>query len=222
MTYSKISYQHTARQHRCIWRYHLVFLTLASLCLAASSATAQELSEVRATMHKQYDQDGSGRLDASERELMRAATKKSKTPRNRGRGQRFEPPKNWVHRYDADKDGELSSLEIRKAFESEMELMKKAYDKDGNGELDDKEKLAVKNDLQAQKFEGMDAWMAGRLSGAFDDRRRGGSEKKKSREEQWLEFDKNKDGRANARELQAIREYESKRNADRAKKSVAK
>ena len=66
----------------------------------------------------------------------------------------------------------------------------------------------------------MDAWMAARLSGANDDRRRRGSGKKKSREELWLEFDKNKDGRANAEELQALRVYESKRNAARETKSA--
>ena len=203
-------------------RTSLVALALSVVCITASSATAQKLTEVRAAMHKQYDQDGNGRLDAAERESMRAATAKARSSRNRGRGRRFEPPKKWVERYDADKDGELSSLEMRTAFESEMEIMKKAYDKDGNGELDDREKQAIKTDLQAQKFEGMDVWMASRLSGAFDDRRRGRSARKKSREEQWLEFDKNKDGRASAEELKAIREYEAKRNTDSASKSSAR
>ena len=223
MTNSRTSYQQIARPEFRIRRPQLAaVLTVSAVCLAASPVTGQELSEVRAAMHKQFDQDGNGRLDATEREAMRKATAKSRTPRNRGRRQRFEPPKKWVDRYDADKDGELSSLEMRKAFESEMEIMKKAFDKDGNGELDDREKLAIKNDLRDQRFEGMDAWMAARLSGGNDDRRRRGSGKKKSRVELWLEFDKNKDGRANAEELQAIRDYEAKRNADSETKSTAK
>ena len=191
-------------------------------CFSAAQANAQELSVVRAAMHRKYDQDRNGRLDAGERELMREAVKKARTSEKRGRGRRFEPPKKWVDRYDADKSGELSDTEVRTAFESEMEIMKKAYDKDGNGELNEKEKLVIKTDLQKQKFEGIDGWMAARLSGAFDDRRRGGSGKKKSREEKWLQFDKNRDGRASVEELHAIREYESKRDEENAKKPTEK
>ena len=75
---------------------------------------------IRAELIAKHDQDGDGRLGESEREQMRLVAKQSASRGREGRGrggrQRWQPPKEWLDRYDSNGDGELSRQEQGAAF----------------------------------------------------------------------------------------------------------
>ena len=185
---------------------------IASQCHQVSAAdqyAEYKLDSVRAKMLKTYDADKNGRLDPEERENMRLARWRKGEQSGRQRRD-FQPPKEWLERYDDNEDGELSRDEMRIGFEKEKIRISKLYDKNSNDKLDDEEKNAIKRDLEERKFEGIDAFVAMQLSGAF--RGRGGRERggsaPVSREQKWLDFDTDGDGRASAKELAMIRKHE--------------
>lgn len=67
-------------------RLKLSIISLLAIGIVAASALGQRrvassLSDVRAAMHKRFDEDKNGRLDSAERELMRLTTKKAAEPR---------------------------------------------------------------------------------------------------------------------------------------------
>jgi hypothetical protein len=166
---------------------------------------------IRAELIAKHDQDGDGRLNDSEREQMRVLAKRAASGgrEGRGRGGRrgWQPPKEWLERYDSNGDGELSRQEQGAAFEGEKQRMIKKYDSDRSGDLGDSERKVLEKDFKGGAFQGFDQMIAMQVGGFERQQRRGGrggggfSETQR----QWLEFDKDGDGKASPEELEAIR-----------------
>ncbi len=163
--------------------------------------------EVRAALVAKHDRNGDGQLDEEEREAMRAQAKQSRPQNSRRRGG-WNPPTEWLERYDADGDGELSRMEQGAAFAGEQLRMTKKYDADKNGRLEASEKAAIKKDFESGAFDGFDRFIAMQLGDIARPERRGrrGQGGFSQAQQRWLQFDADGDGKASAAELQAIRE----------------
>lgn len=189
----------------------MLTLGLFLVLLAPSENWAEPgkaFESIREALLAKYDTDGNGRLDASEREAMRAATKQLGEQNQRRGGRRgWSPPAEWIERYDANGDGELDRSEQGMAFAGEQERMRQNYDQNGNGTLDEEEKAKLRQDLEKGKFDGFDRFVAMQVGEFRQMGRRGRGRAGFSQSQRgWLDFDADGDGKASAEELQAIRE----------------
>jgi Ca2+-binding EF-hand superfamily protein len=121
---------------------------------------------------KRFDEDGDGVLSEDEAARMEEAKQEMAKRAERLREQMEHRRKEFLEKYDADGDGELSRQERRAGMRAEREAWRKrmveAYDKDGDGELSDQERRA--------------GWRA-------------------EREKRWIRmFDKDKDGQLSEEE----------------------
>jgi len=175
-----------------------------SACVADPGKTFQE---IRAALVAKHDQNGDGRLDEEEREAMRELAKQGHRQDSRRQGG-WSPPPEWLERYDADGDGELSRMEQGAAFAGEQKRMTEKYDADGDGRLDSSETETVKKDFEKGAFTGFDRFIAMQIVGIERPgrrSRRGGGGFSQT-QQRWLEFDVDGDGKASVTELQAIRQ----------------
>lgn len=132
-------------------KFTITVLGLA-LCISASSLMAQEDGEkkndFRNKLLEKYDKDGDGKLNEAEREAARAEfskqapeTKPQDAPtRNRARidGDRREGRRGGFNREE---------MEARRA-----EFMKR-YDKDGDGEINEEERAAMREEFEKRREE---------------------------------------------------------------------
>ncbi len=105
----------------------------------------------------QFDADGDGQLNESERQAMREAFRRSRGGPGRGGPDRAQ----MMKRFDADGDGQLNEEE-RAALEAARaerraerarryeELLKK-YDADGDGQLSEEERKTMREALRAER-----------------------------------------------------------------------
>ena len=188
----------------------LVLLTILNVGLVLQADPGKAFQEIRAKLVAKHDQNGDGRLDESEREMMRVAAKQNF---GRGRNERrgrggFQGPPEWIERYDSDGDGELSRQEQGAAFMGEQARMTKKYDADGNGSLDDSEKKTLKKDFEGGAFNGVDRFIAMQVGGFEREQRRGrrgGGGGFSETQRLWMKFDADGDGKASPSELEMIR-----------------
>lgn len=133
----------------------LVFAAVAAVSLALVSARGAEGQGVAvaaperrappATLLKEFDKDGDGKLNEAERTAMREAFKARREQAIKAREKEF----------DKNGDGKLDDAE-RAAFEAaqkaQMEQMMKAreklFDKDGDGKLNDEERKEMMSAMQ--------------------------------------------------------------------------
>ncbi len=163
--------------------------------------------KIRSAIVAQHDQNGDGRLDSAERETMREHAKQNVRQNSRRRGG-WNPPKEWIDRYDTDGDGELDRREQGAAFAGEQQRMTQKYDENQDGRLDSGEKEALKKDYERGAFTGFDRFIAMQVGGIARPERRGrrGGGGFSQVQQRWLEFDADGDGKASAAELDAIRQ----------------
>ncbi len=159
---------------------------VASLLLAGVlPATAQfpdaprddlpPLAERRAAVLKQFDRDSDGLLQVAEREAARKAWAARMLTQRRDRGM-FQPPPEILAEFDANKDGELDDEEGRVAGETmgrRFEQMRKDYDKNTNGRLDQEEIDFAVADIDAGKLKGIPKMFV-QFAGGGPGRRGGG------------------------------------------------
>lgn len=102
---------------------------------------------------KRFDKNGNGRIDEDERAAIQAELG-DQAPGRRGEGRRGEGeprPEGQAGQRPGRGPGQPGQQGNRPGFNRE-ELLKQ-YDKDGNGELDEKEREAMQADLQKQREE---------------------------------------------------------------------
>jgi hypothetical protein len=115
------------------------------------------LPERQAAVLKEFDKDGNGHLDATERESARKAWAAKQLAQRGDRGF-FRPPPELLEEFDADKDGELDDQEGRTAMETmgkRFEKMQKDYDTNTNGRLDPSEIASAAADIDVGKLKGI-------------------------------------------------------------------
>lgn len=185
-----------------------VLLAAASCALAASPLLGDapedpSFAARRARLLAAHDADHDGRLDAAEREAMRAALKAKRLDR---KASAFQIPAEFLAKHDRNKDGEMSGEEWKAAWEAETKVLTATYDADKDGKLGPAEKKAMLADVAAGKITGVLAFFAQRM---VEDPRAGEPEYLDGPRE-LLKFDANGNGRADAAELQKIRESRAK------------
>lgn len=160
--------------------------------------------ERRAALIARFDTNGDLRLDAKERETMRLA-ERIKAKDDDGL------PKEFLEKYDKDHDGEMSSEEWGVAWLTEVAIIIKKHDQDGDGKLNGAERKTVHAAIKAGKYK--EVWM--HIAGFAA---REPEEEKKERRRRWrspeyleksqklLVFDLDSDGIASRAELEAIRD----------------
>jgi len=131
----------------------ILSLCTAALCaLVLLAGTAQADPEgrrgrrgmppkLRQKLLEQFDANGDGRLDETERAAAKAAMQ----------AKREERKQQILERFDADGDGQLNDEEKAAAKEAFKAKMKERFDKNGDGELDEQERRALKRHLKHRK-----------------------------------------------------------------------
>lgn len=175
------------------------------------------LPERRAAVLAEFDRDGNGRLDATEREAARLAwAKKQLAPRAERRG--FPVPPELLEEFDKDKDGELDDQEGREAMEvtsRRFEKMRKDYDADSNGRLEPEEIAAALRDIDAGRLKGLPRMFVQFAGGPPRGGPGGppGTEGARDPRQIIRTADLDRDGKLNAAELAAVREAWAKLRA---------
>jgi hypothetical protein len=157
-----------------------------------------------------FDQNKDGRLDATEREAVRA-TKRDEARRGAGRGSMFQMPPEIVEMYDRDKDGHLDEAESAAANDGiriRWGEAQKEYDANGDGNLDDGEREKMGDAIAAGRVKGLP-----RMFGAMMRRPPGGGRGGGGgmfggggvEESPLTKFDTDKDGRLSEAELAIAR-----------------
>jgi HlyD family secretion protein len=150
-------------------------------------------------MLKQYDKNGDGQLDETEREAMQTAMRERFGGRGGGRPRLSQ--QEMLKQYDKNGDGQLDETE-REAMQTAMrerfggrgggpprlsqEEMLKQYDKNGDGQLDETEREAMQTAMR-ERFGGQ-----------------GGGRPRLSQEEMLKQYDKNGDGQLDETEREAM------------------
>lgn len=179
----------------------LVASAILAVSAAESPGTPAPLPS-HADLVRKFDQNGDGRLDASEREAMRSKLKIQRLAKKSG----FKIPQEFLDKYDQDKDGEMVGDEWRVAWEAETKILRETYDADKDGELNKAERKSMMADVAAGKITGIPAYFAGRM----------GDDPKMStpvyvdEQKALLSFDADGDGIASADELKKIRQDRQK------------
>jgi len=131
----------------------------------------------RRASERRYDEDGDGKLSAKEKAAMAAGEAERTAEREKRR-------KEFMDKYDTDKDGDISSEE-RRAIGEEMRRRwtERRYDKDRDGKLSAEEKAAM-DDAEAKRT----------------------AEREKRRKEFMDKYDTDGDGELSEAERKAIRD----------------
>jgi len=135
---------------------------LSSLLVAvAVSPAAGEPGELFQKRYQvlvaKFDRNQDGRLDAAEREAIRA-DKREEARRSAGRGAMFQMPPEIVEMYDRDRDGQLNDAESAAANEGiriRWAEAQKEFDANGDGILDDDEREKMGDAISAGKVKGL-------------------------------------------------------------------
>ena len=180
-------------------------LLVSSMPSGAQAQGGPEFEKRRAELLEEFDKNGDGRLGAEERAAVREKNRKEALEGKRGRGRRrpSEPhPKELLAKYDKDKSGWIDGKEWDVAGPTESGIIKKQFDANKNGELEDDEKEALLAAIKSEKIKGLYAGIAHYwlIRGAGN-----GEESYVRRQRRLLEFDANGDGIASREELAAIR-----------------
>lgn len=165
-------------------------------------------AERKAALVAEFDANGDGRLNAEERLAMRADRLKPKrNERSRGRGG-FMPPQ-LLEAFDKNNNGEIDEderVEMDREMQGRFQKLVETYDQNGDGELNLKEEImALQKAVKAGGHDALDTMLAGFLFG-----RMGRSVDRDVEEPDWKKFDRNKNGIAEADELEAMRAQGSK------------
>lgn len=195
-------------------------LVLAAAECGADEPVAQGTASLRQRVLAMFDADGNGRLDAQERELLRKSGKFG--PQRRGaarrgaakRRQQFGP--NSLKKYDQDQDGKLDDKEYEAAqrgLRAKWEELVQTY----SAYKDDRPVVGQLNKMEADAKTGKIKDFPEELFGWISFvRSRAGRGRPKSRAHALAQFDTDKDGTLNARELkQARAALVSKHKADK-------
>ncbi len=177
----------------------------------ALGETADAFEERRKAVLAEFDRDGDGRLNATEREAAREGRKEQASGKGRGKGRKREEephPPELLAKYDKDKSGWIDGSEWDVAGPAESAKIKKQFDADANDVLDGEEKQAMWGAIRSGKLKGLYAGIAHYFFLREDERKKGSSFVERQR--RLLKYDTDGDGLASREELAAIR-------ADRAK-----
>gem|GEM_PF-6897022 len=165
-------------------------------------------AERKAVLVARFDANGDGRLNSEERLSMRADHLKPKDNQG-GRGRSGFMPPELLEAFDKNKDGEIDGdegAEMDREMQKRYQKLVKTYDQNGDGELNQKEEiLALQKAVKEGSHDALDTMLAGFLSGRM--RRSSNTD---SEEPRWKQFDRNKNGIAEADELEAMRTQGSK------------
>ncbi len=182
----------------------------------ADNGPGARFLEIQTKLIERFDQDGNGRLDASEREGMRQTVAAEALEEQEGGDKGL--PTEFIEKHDANKNGKMDDPEWGPAIEKEVAVIVKRFDADGSGKLDKTERAAVRESMKKGEYEGVYGYFAGRASEDPEakKRRRGGGPSYLAKSQELLKFDRDGDGVASREELQAIRESRSKKAVESA------
>ncbi|MFP6768214.1 MAG: EF-hand domain-containing protein [Planctomycetaceae bacterium] len=164
----------------------------------------------------EYDTDGDGRLNAREREVLQKAGSPFAKKRPRRGRRRFDPA--TVKKYDKDGDGKLDERESRSAQAALSATWGKLV---GVYQAFEKDQPVVENlrkmesDAKAGKIEDFPPDLFGWIRGSIE--RAGRGRRGRPRGHVLAEFDKNNDGRLDAKELKEARAAIARRKTAPAK-----
>lgn len=132
-------------------------LLVVSPALSAETEPGEIFQKRRQALLTKFDQNRDGRLDAGEREAVRAA-KKEEALRGAGRNPMFQQPPEIVELYDKDQDGQLNEEESAAANDGiriRWGEAQKEFDTNGDGNLDDTERERMGDAISAGKVKGL-------------------------------------------------------------------
>lgn len=186
-------------------------LVLLGLVLSAAPPVRGEPGELyqkrRQAVIAAFDRNGDGRLDAQEREAVRA-DQKMRALQNSGRNAMFQPPPEVVALYDKDGDGRLNEEEsvaasegIRRSFEEAS----REYDLDHDGDLNEAERERLGSAILAGKVPGLPRIYGSMLRRPPGGQRGGMFRGRDAGESPLARFDTDRDGRLSESELAAAR-----------------
>ncbi len=170
----------------------------------SSNPPGKAPADARTELLRKFDANRDGRLDPSERERMRSAARESKATAK----SMFQIPPEFLARYDADHDGEMTGPEWKVAWEAETKVLRETYDTSKDGKLDAAETARMLEAVKTGKLTGIPAFFASRMA---EDPASGGAAEPAYlvRQRELLVFDADSDGIASPAELQKIREARS-------------
>jgi len=114
--------------NRCIWWFCLGLAWQSPAVIAADGQLSPE--QRRAELMAKHDQNGDGRLDATEREALRLERKQ-----RGGSSGGSQVPADVLADYDTNRDGALDGSEWDRARIAEQAILTREHDRDGDGKL---------------------------------------------------------------------------------------
>ena len=192
----------------------LVAILVLGAVLPGRSDPGELFQKRRQVIVAKFDANKDGRLDAAEREAVRAA-KKEEALKGGGRNPMFQMPPEIVEMYDKDQDGQLNDQESAAANDGiriKWGEAQKDYDTNGDGNLDDAEREKLGEAIASGKVKGLPRMFGGmmrRPPGGGRGGRGGMFGGAGAGESPLAKYDTDKDGRLSDGELAAARKANS-------------